>query len=71
MEKLRQEVDQLKGRGGPLVDGIHSRYWSSGGLVCCDGVLDRPRQALGEETSSHQNTAQDLRVLLIFRVGTL
>ncbi|XP_065738110.1 liprin-alpha-4 isoform X10 [Phocoena phocoena] len=25
MEKLRQEVDQLKGRGGPLVDGIHSR----------------------------------------------
>lgn len=26
IEKLRQEVDQLKGRGGPFVDGIHSRY---------------------------------------------
>ncbi|XP_058389836.1 liprin-alpha-4 isoform X2 [Diceros bicornis minor] len=25
IEKLRQEVDQLKGRGGPFVDGIHSR----------------------------------------------
>ncbi|XP_055000377.1 liprin-alpha-4 isoform X2 [Sorex araneus] len=25
IEKLRQEVDQLKGRGGPLVDGPHSR----------------------------------------------
>ncbi|XP_066889825.1 liprin-alpha-4 isoform X13 [Kogia breviceps] len=25
IEKLRQEVDQLKGRGGPFVDGIHFR----------------------------------------------
>ncbi|XP_077758669.1 liprin-alpha-4 isoform X8 [Canis aureus] len=25
IEKLRQEVDQLKGRGGPFVDGVHSR----------------------------------------------
>uniref|UniRef100_H0VDL0 PTPRF interacting protein alpha 4 n=1 Tax=Cavia porcellus TaxID=10141 RepID=H0VDL0_CAVPO len=25
IEKLRQEVDQLKGRGGQFVDGIHSR----------------------------------------------
>ncbi|XP_012599864.2 liprin-alpha-4 isoform X5 [Microcebus murinus] len=25
IEKLRQEVDQLKGRGGPFVDGIHAR----------------------------------------------
>ncbi|XP_032955323.1 liprin-alpha-4 isoform X3 [Rhinolophus ferrumequinum] len=25
IEKLRQEVDQLKGRGGPSVDGVHSR----------------------------------------------
>uniref|UniRef100_A0A8D1C5G4 PTPRF interacting protein alpha 4 n=1 Tax=Sus scrofa TaxID=9823 RepID=A0A8D1C5G4_PIG len=25
IEKLRQEVDQLKGRRGPFVDGIHSR----------------------------------------------
>ncbi|XP_012785527.2 liprin-alpha-4 isoform X2 [Ochotona princeps] len=25
IEKLRQEVDQLKGRAGPFVDGIHSR----------------------------------------------
>ncbi|XP_048665675.1 liprin-alpha-4 isoform X3 [Marmota marmota marmota] len=25
IEKLRQEVDQLKGRGGPFMDGIHSR----------------------------------------------
>ncbi|XP_045716402.1 liprin-alpha-4 isoform X1 [Phyllostomus hastatus] len=25
IEKLRQEVDQLKGRGGPFVDGIHPR----------------------------------------------
>ncbi|XP_059136248.1 liprin-alpha-4 [Peromyscus eremicus] len=25
IEKLRQELDQLKGRGGPFVDGIHSR----------------------------------------------
>lgn len=26
IEKLRQEVDQLKGRGGPFVDGVHPRY---------------------------------------------
>ncbi|XP_074241116.1 liprin-alpha-4 isoform X8 [Saimiri boliviensis] len=25
IEKLRQEVDQLKGRGGPFVDGVHAR----------------------------------------------
>ncbi|XP_012511372.1 PREDICTED: liprin-alpha-4 isoform X2 [Propithecus coquereli] len=25
IEKLRQEVDQLKGRGGPLADGTHAR----------------------------------------------
>nr|XP_012314862.1 liprin-alpha-4 isoform X3 [Aotus nancymaae] len=25
IEKLRQEVDQLKGRGGPFADGVHSR----------------------------------------------
>ncbi|KAF6073593.1 PTPRF interacting protein alpha 4 [Phyllostomus discolor] len=25
IEKLRQEVDQLKGRGGPFVDGVHPR----------------------------------------------
>nr|XP_008524728.1 PREDICTED: liprin-alpha-4 [Equus przewalskii] len=25
IEKLRQEVDHLKGRGGPFVDGVHSR----------------------------------------------
>ncbi|ELR56478.1 Liprin-alpha-4, partial [Bos mutus] len=29
IEKLRQEVDQLKGRGGPFVDGIHSRAYTS------------------------------------------
>ncbi|XP_070623802.1 liprin-alpha-4 isoform X7 [Bos indicus] len=29
IEKLRQEVDQLKGRGGPFVDGIHSRTYTS------------------------------------------
>lgn len=34
IEKLRQEVDQLKGRGGPFVDGIHSRYWSMGSWIC-------------------------------------
>ncbi|XP_065794247.1 liprin-alpha-4 isoform X6 [Muntiacus reevesi] len=28
IEKLRQEVDQLKGRGGPFVDGIHSRAYT-------------------------------------------
>ncbi|KAK2086288.1 Liprin-alpha-4 [Saguinus oedipus] len=28
IEKLRQEVDQLKGRGGPFVDGVHSRMGS-------------------------------------------
>lgn len=42
IEKLRQEVDQLKGRGGPFVDGVHSRYWSAGGWACWDGVLDGP-----------------------------
>lgn len=43
IEKLRQEVDQLKGRGGPLVDGIHSRYWSTGGWV---GSWWTPRRRL-------------------------
>ncbi|XFG08069.1 PREDICTED: liprin-alpha-4 [Capra hircus] len=28
IEKLRQEVDQLKGQGGPFVDGIHSRAYT-------------------------------------------
>ncbi|OWK17501.1 hypothetical protein Celaphus_00013399 [Cervus elaphus hippelaphus] len=28
IEKLRQEVDQLKGRGGPFGDGIHSRAYT-------------------------------------------
>lgn len=33
IEKLRQEVDQLKGRGGPFVDGIHSRYAQEAGTL--------------------------------------
>ena len=33
IEKLRQEVDQLKGRGGPFVDGIHSRYAQETGTL--------------------------------------
>ena len=33
-----------------------------------DGVLDGPGWTLGEETSSQQKTAQDLRALLLFRV---
>ncbi|KAM8815954.1 liprin-alpha-4 [Rhynchonycteris naso] len=32
IEKLRQEVDQLKGRGGPLVDVVHSRSHTGSAL---------------------------------------
>lgn len=44
IEKLRQEVDQLKGQGGPFVDGIHSRYWSMGDWACWDGSWVDPEE---------------------------
>ena len=70
IEKLRQEVDQLKGQGGPFVDGIHSRYAQEARRAGMGSwmALDGPGWTLGEETSSQQKTAQDLRVLLLFRV---
>ncbi|XP_016067088.1 PREDICTED: liprin-alpha-4 isoform X2 [Miniopterus natalensis] len=46
IEKLRQEVDQLKGRGGPFVDGIHSRP-HAGSTVDLRFSLNTTAAALG------------------------
>ncbi|XP_037353397.1 liprin-alpha-4 isoform X2 [Talpa occidentalis] len=55
IEKLRQEVDQLKGRGGPFVDGVHSRsHVGSAADVRFSHVppgLHRRYSALREESS--------------------
>uniref|UniRef100_A0A452E8L5 PTPRF interacting protein alpha 4 n=1 Tax=Capra hircus TaxID=9925 RepID=A0A452E8L5_CAPHI len=58
IEKLRQEVDQLKGQGGPFVDGIHSRYAQEARHAGMGSwmALDGPGWTLGEETSSQQKT---------------
>lgn len=66
IEKLRQEVDQLKGRGGPFVDGVHSRYWSMGGWTCWDGSWVDPE----DRDFLPPKTAQDLRSFS-FSGGTL
>lgn len=44
IEKLRQEVDQLKSHGGPFVDGVHPRYWSVGGWACWEGSCVDPEE---------------------------
>ncbi|GAB1285447.1 Protein tyrosine phosphatase, receptor type, f polypeptide (PTPRF),-interacting protein (liprin), alpha 4 [Apodemus speciosus] len=66
IEKLRQEVDQLKGRGGPFVDGIHSR----GRLCESPGPPEFKEEPVDRETSgkvkqgSHVGSAADVRFSL-------
>ncbi|XP_014388918.1 PREDICTED: liprin-alpha-4 isoform X3 [Myotis brandtii] len=58
IEKLRQEVDQLKGRGGPLVDGIHSRS-HTGSAVDLRFSLSTAAPGLRRRFSLREESAKD------------
>ncbi|ELK34984.1 Liprin-alpha-4 [Myotis davidii] len=58
IEKLRQEVDQLKGRGGPLVDGIHSRS-HTGSAVDLRFSLSTAAPGLRRRFSLREEPAKD------------
>uniref|UniRef100_A0A8I5YV83 PTPRF interacting protein alpha 4 n=1 Tax=Pongo abelii TaxID=9601 RepID=A0A8I5YV83_PONAB len=66
IEKLRQEVDQLKGRGGPFVDGVHSRShmgsaadvrFSLGTTTHAPPGMHRRYSALREESAKDWETS--------------
>ncbi|XP_055089511.1 liprin-alpha-4 isoform X7 [Symphalangus syndactylus] len=66
IEKLRQEVDQLKGRGGPFVDGVHSRShmgsaadvrFSLGTTTHAPPSVHRRYSALREESAKDWETS--------------
>ncbi|XP_059533748.1 liprin-alpha-4 isoform X4 [Myotis daubentonii] len=58
IEKLRQEVDQLKGRGGPLVDGVHSRS-HTGSAVDLRFSLSTAAPGLRRRFSLREESAKD------------
>ncbi|XP_036278961.1 liprin-alpha-4 isoform X3 [Pipistrellus kuhlii] len=58
IEKLRQEVDQLKGQGRPLVDGIHSRS-HTGSAVDLRFPLSVAAPGLRRRFSLREESAKD------------
>uniref|UniRef100_A0A8C5VC86 PTPRF interacting protein alpha 4 n=1 Tax=Microcebus murinus TaxID=30608 RepID=A0A8C5VC86_MICMU len=78
IEKLRQEVDQLKGRGGPFVDGIHARShmgsaadvrFSLSTATHAAPALHRRYSALREEPAKVRGCRVTLRSLTWMRMS--